>query len=78
MPASRSDALVDTDWLAAHLRDANVSVLDATSFLPNVPRDGRAEHRQKHIPGAAFFSVDEIADRATDLPHMLPSPEFFA
>ena len=78
MPASRSDALVDTDWLAAHLNDANVRVVDATSFLPNVPRDGRAEHGQKHIPGAVFFSVDEIADRSTDLPHMLPSPDFFA
>ena len=31
-----------------------------------------------HIPGAVFFDIDAIADRSTDLPHMLPDEAAFA
>src|SRR6185436_15918956 len=40
-------------------------------------RDARAEFATAHIPGAAFFDIDAIADRTTSLPHMLPSAEQF-
>jgi len=36
------------------------------------------EYLAGHIPGAAFFDIDAIADHSTGLPHMLPSPEVFA
>jgi thiosulfate/3-mercaptopyruvate sulfurtransferase len=41
-------------------------------------RDARAEYATRHIPGAVFFDIDEIADTTTTLPHMLPPPEKFA
>jgi len=72
------EALVSTDWLAAHLNAPDVRVIDASFFLPNQNRDARREYDAEHIPGAVFFDVNEIADPATDLPHMLPSPELFA
>lgn len=72
------DALVDTGWLAEHLRDPAVRVVDGTSFLPNVPRNARREYEAKHIPGAVFIDVDEASDHASPLPHMLPKPEAFA
>ena len=72
------DALVSTDWLDAHLSAPDVRVVDATFFLPAQKRDARREYEDRHIPGAVFFDVDDIADSATDLPHMLPSPAKFA
>ena len=72
-----SSALVAADWLATHLHDENVRVLDASFYLPTQNRDARAEYLERHIPGAIFFDVDEVADHAQGLPHMLPSPEQF-
>lgn len=72
-------ALVGTDWLAEHMGAPDIRIVDASYFLPNVPRDAKAEYRECHIPGAVFFDIDDIADETiTDLPHMIPSPEKFS
>jgi thiosulfate/3-mercaptopyruvate sulfurtransferase len=73
-----TDPLVATDWLAAHLGDPDLVVLDATLYLPHEGRDARAEFHAAHIPGARFFDIDAVADPETDLPHMVPSPGRFA
>ena len=70
--------LVTTEWLAAELGKPDLVVFDATKYLPNEPKDGRAEFLRGHIPGAAFFDIDEVADTDTDLPHMVPTPGRFA
>jgi thiosulfate/3-mercaptopyruvate sulfurtransferase len=69
---------VSTEWLAAHLRDPDLRVVDATNYLPHLKRDAHAEYQQAHIPGAVFFAIDEIADTSSPLPHMLPTPDAFA
>lgn len=69
--------LVSTDWLAAHLKDPDLRVLDATTFLPGTGRDARAEYEAAHIPGARFFDIEEISDGRSDLPHMAPPVEKF-
>lgn len=71
-------AIVSTSWLATHLDDACLRVIDATWFMPDDPRDARAEFARAHIPGAVFFDIDAIADHSTDLPHMAPDAETFA
>ena len=71
-------ALVSTAWLAEHLHDPGLVVFDTTKYLPNEPKDGRAEFLLAHIPGARFFDIDDIADPDTDLPHMVPSAGRFA
>ena len=71
-------AIVSTEWLAEHLGDPDVHVVDATWHMPHLKRDARQEFAEAHIPGAVFFDIDAIADADTDLPHMLPSPEKFA
>jgi thiosulfate/3-mercaptopyruvate sulfurtransferase len=72
--------LVNTSWLAARLHDPGIVILDAT--LPPVgvtpPVDTRARYLAKHIPGAIFFDIEELSDRANPLPHMLPSPHVFS
>src|SRR3954467_15963477 len=72
------EALVASDWLAQHLNDPHVRVVDATYHLPHLKRDARSEYRAGHIPGAAFFDVDGISDHSNPLPHMLPNAEEFA
>ena len=68
--------LVSTDWLAAHLAD--VRVVDASWYMPGEKREPAKEFEAGHIPGAVFFDIDGIADHATGLPHMLPSPGEFS
>ena len=70
--------LVSTDWLAEHLGDPGLVVLDGSWHMPADGRDAKAEYVAGHIPGAVFFDIDAIADHASGLPHMLPSPPAFA
>lgn len=69
--------LVSTDWLANHLDDPDLRVIDGSWYLPAAKRDPKAEYDAAHIPGARFFDIDEIADLRSDLPHMAPPPEKF-
>ena len=75
--------LVTTNWLAARLgtppfASSGIAVFDTTKYLPNEPKDGKTEFALAHIPGAAFFDIDDIADPDTALPHMVPTPGRFA
>ena len=63
---------VSTEWLAAHLGEPDLGVIDASWHLPPTGRNGEAEFREGHIPGAVFFNIDIIADTSSGLPHMLP------
>lgn len=68
--------LVSTDWLAAHLTDPDLRIIDASWHMdPN--RDARAEYEDAHLPGARYFDIDEISDSRSLLPHMAPPPEKF-
>ncbi|WP_390911976.1 3-mercaptopyruvate sulfurtransferase [Pseudosulfitobacter sp. SM2401] len=69
--------LVSTDWLAQHLKDPDLRLLDASLFLPGIDRNGRAEYDAAHIPGARFFDIDDVSDGRSDLPHMVPPVEKF-
>jgi thiosulfate/3-mercaptopyruvate sulfurtransferase len=70
--------LVETDWLSDHLDAPDIVVLDGSMHLPTTGRNARTEYAAEHIPGALFFDIDEISDKASKLPHMLPSPAQFS
>ncbi len=72
------DPLVTTAWLAERLDAPDIRIVDASWWMPAEGRDAKSEYAAVHIPGAVFFDIDEIADEASDLPHMLPSPAKFA
>ncbi|SRR5579885_1698940 len=78
MAYANPDSLVSTEWLAAHLSDPGIRVVDGSFTMPGVTPTAREDYDQRHIPGAPFFDIDEIADRKSSLPHMLPKPEEFA
>ncbi len=69
--------LVSTEWLAAHLQDPDLRIIDASWYLPDAGRDARAEYDSAHIPNARFVDIDDVSDARSDLPHMAPPPEKF-
>jgi len=72
-----TDPLVTTEWLAAHINDANVKVLDATFKLPGILPLPKDDYLAAHLPGAVYFDVDAVSDHSNPLPHMYPSAEQF-
>src|ERR1700720_47513 len=78
MPYAHPEALVGTEWLAAHLADPHVRVVDSSFKLPGITPTAREDYDRGHIPDAAFFDIDDICEPGTSLPHMIPSPELFA
>lgn len=77
MTSPTNDPLVTTDWLAAHINDPKVRILDATFKLPGVLPLPKDDYLKAHIPGAVFFDVDAVSDHSSSLPHMFPSAEQF-
>jgi thiosulfate/3-mercaptopyruvate sulfurtransferase len=78
MTSSTDDPLVSTDWLAAHLDDPKVRIIDASYKMPGVLPLPADDFLAAHIPGAVFFNVNTIADPNDPRPHMFPSAEQFA
>ena len=78
MSPDQKDVFVTPQWLADHLLDPHVVPVEASFYLPDEGRDADALFRQGHIPGAARFDVDAVADHSINLPHMLPDAETFA
>jgi thiosulfate/3-mercaptopyruvate sulfurtransferase len=79
MPYAHPEALVTADWLAQHLEDGNVIILDASYKQPGVSPTAREDYEAEHIMGAGFFDIDDVAAPDTGpLPHMIPSLERFA
>ncbi|WP_441240997.1 3-mercaptopyruvate sulfurtransferase [Tardiphaga sp. 768_D3_N2_1] len=73
-----TDPLVSTEWLAAHLGDPKVKVIDASFKMPGVLPLPVDDYLAAHIPGAVFFDVDAVSDHSVDLPHMYPDADQFA
>ena len=72
------ESLVSTEWLAEHLGEPGLVVVDASWHMPATGRNGRMEYGNAHIPGARFLDIEEISDRSDPVPHMLPEAESFA
>jgi thiosulfate/3-mercaptopyruvate sulfurtransferase len=72
------EGLVSTEWLAEHLANPAIKVLDCTWHHPSTNLDGRTQYRGRHLPGSVHFDIDQVADRTTTLPHMLPTAADFA
>jgi len=78
--------LASTDWVARHLDDPSVRVVDCTTHLPPRPDfslydvvSGRADFEKAHVPGAAFLDIDHDASTPHPRLHfMLPDPGTFA
>lgn len=78
MHYAKPESLVSTEWLAQHLDDPEIGIIDASSNLPPQNWDFQREYLESHIPGAVRFNIDDISDQSDPLPHMIPNAEDFA
>jgi thiosulfate/3-mercaptopyruvate sulfurtransferase len=75
-------SLVSSAWLAEHLDDPDVRIVDTRWYLLE-PNKGERDYRDGHIPNAIYLSVDRELS-AKPLPdaktgrHPLPWPEAFS
>ena len=68
--------LVTTQWLAGHLGEDHLKIVDASWRMPGNP-PAATDFLERHLPGAVFFDLDAVSDKSTPLPHMLPPvPQF--
>ena len=91
MALDRGQFLVETSWLAEHLHDADIRVVDLRGYVEIVTLDAahglqeahylgaRAEYEQEHIPGAVYADwTCDIADPEGDVEAQIASPEQFS
>ncbi len=65
---ARPEMLVTTDWLAAHLQDKDICIVDC---------DNRDAYRRAHIPGAITFRGHQYLKEKEGALHIM-GPEQFA
>jgi thiosulfate/3-mercaptopyruvate sulfurtransferase len=68
----RSHFLVETTWLAKHLQDTNLRIVDMRGYVRTLEHDGvqeahyegaRGEYEKSHIPGAVYIDwTNDIID----------------
>jgi thiosulfate/3-mercaptopyruvate sulfurtransferase len=69
------DDLVSTGWLAEHLGEPGLVVLDASMHLPDTGRDAAAEFAVAHPPGARFLDLASLTDPDSAVPAALATGE---
>jgi thiosulfate/3-mercaptopyruvate sulfurtransferase len=72
------NALVSTEWLAAHGDSPGLAILDASHHLPAAGRDAAADFAAAHIPGARFLGLPSLVDQTSPVPAALPRPDQLA
>ncbi|MER7640122.1 rhodanese-like domain-containing protein [Streptomyces sp. NPDC126522] len=78
--------LVDDTWLAAHLDDPRLVVLDATALLPSPREDGdyrsasgREAWAERHLPGSRHADLTgDLSDHEAPYHFAVPTPEALA
>lgn len=70
--------LVSTEWLASHLHEPWIRVVDASMYLPNAGRDAHAEYLAGHLPGAVFADIGWLSDESAAYPHTMLAADTFA
>ncbi|MGW4486696.1 sulfurtransferase [Amycolatopsis sp. NPDC004368] len=87
----RTDFLVTTAWLAEHLHDADVRVVDIRGSVPPLPGEGASqpaglgyessadEYAAGHVPGAVFLDwTRDIVDPEDPVPVQVATERQFA
>lgn len=72
------DALVETTWLADHLGDPDIRILDASYFVPGGVEPARLQYLEGHVPGAIFFDINDVAEPEGPKEHTFPSTAVFS
>ena len=84
----RTQFLVETDWLAEHLHDPHLRIVDMRGYVRTVERNGvqdalyvgaRDEYEQGHIPGALYIDwSSDIVDLDSPIEAQVAPADRFA
>src|SRR5436309_5292563 len=84
----RNRFLVETAWLAEHMQDPDLRIVDMRGYVRTVERDGvqearyvgaRDEYEQAHILGALYIDwTSDIVDPEDPVEAQIAPPERFA
>lgn len=84
----RTDLLVETSWLAEHLRDANLRIVDMRGYVRLTEQNGvqeahyvgaQEDYERGHIPGAVYIDWSaDIVDPDDPVEAQIAPPERFA
>ena len=77
MNHAKQNTLVSASWLAEHLDDPNIAIVDASFFVPGGTAPAKKQFSERHIPGSVFFDINEIADCDSSQDHSMPSSAVF-
>ena len=79
------EAIMSSEWLAAHLNDPDVRIFECTMYLQYgadgvTARNARPEFDAGHIPGAGYFDLQgDLSDQSPDsFRFAMPSPDVLA
>lgn len=85
MATTFDSPLVSTDWLAEHLQDNEIRILDCTLVAQHFEDgsygfiSGLDGWQQEHIPNSIYVDLgSELSDQAHDFTLMMPQPEALA
>lgn len=77
MAETDTKGMVSVAWLAAHIDDPDLRIVDATWHFGG-DRKGIDDHHEARIPGAIFWDLDTVVDPESTLPQAVPPAEVFA
>ena len=69
--------VVSTNWLFKNNDNQNLVILDCSWGMPNIEINFLNEYKKEHIKNSFFFNIEDICNKKTNLPHMLPSKKIF-
>jgi thiosulfate/3-mercaptopyruvate sulfurtransferase len=76
-PSSGIPSLIEADQAVNLLSNPSVSFVDASWYL-NSPRNPYEEFAEQHIPRAQYINIDDVSDKGSSLPHMIPTEAQFS
>ena len=78
-----SSMLVDTNWLEKNYKNQNIRIFDCTVWLHPHPtkiytiESGKKDYDIEHIPNSDFLDLNEISEKNTPYPFMMPNKNKF-
>lgn len=63
--------------MQADAKGVRIIFLDASFVLPGSGENLLANYQKERIPGALFFDIEDVSDKSSPLPHMLPNIDDF-
>ena len=78
-----SSMLVDTNWLEKNYKNQNIRIFDCTVWLHPHPtkiytiESGKKDYDIGHIPNSDFLDLNDISEKNTPYPFMMPNKKTF-